>query len=283
MPRSHALFATAILVLAPSVLALSAAPQRGARVDPGVERLRAFDTAAVERGRTVFGEKCSSCHRANARGGEGFSGPDLLRSVRVLQDAGGRRIGEYLSGGGHPDRTKPAIALTAAQLADMATFLHREITYAAERTNYQIEYVMTGDAATGEKYFKGAGGCHRCHSPEGDLKGIGARYDPPQLQTLIVFGAIGGGRGRGEGVASRTARKATITLPSGETVTGILVRLTDFDVTIRDDGGRIRSWLRDRNTPKVQVIDPLQGHLDLLAEYTDADIHHLAAYLSRLK
>ena len=282
MPRPHALLATAILIFAWSALARSAAPQRGARVDPGVERLRAFDSAAVERGRMVFGEKCSSCHRANARGGQGFSGPDLIRSVRVLQDAGGKQLGEYLSAGGHPDKTTPAIALTSAQLADMSTFLHREITYAAERTNYQLQYAMTGDAAAGETYFKGAGGCHRCHSPGGDLKGIGARYEPPQLQTLIVFGTIGG-RGRSEGAASRTARKATITLPSGETVTGVLVRLTDFDVTIRDDSGRTRSWLRDRNTPKVQVIDPLQGHLDLLAEYTDANIHHLAAYLSTLK
>jgi cytochrome c553 len=164
----------------------------------------------------------------------------------------------------------------------MATFLHREITYAAERTNYQVAYVMTGDAAAGEKYFKGAGGCARCHSPEGDLKGIGSRYEPPQLQTLIVFGTVGG-RGRSEEAVARTARKATITLPSGESVTGTLVRLTDFDVTIRDGNGRIRSWLRERNSPKVQVTDPLQGHLDLLAEFTDADIHHLAAYLSTLK
>ena len=46
----------------------------------GVDRLRAFDPAAVERGRTAFGGKCGSCHRANARGGQGFSGPDLIRS-----------------------------------------------------------------------------------------------------------------------------------------------------------------------------------------------------------
>jgi mono/diheme cytochrome c family protein len=281
MRRSTVLLVTTLLVAVPGILARPLAQQRGGRVDWGVGRLRAFDVAAVERGRTVFGEKCSSCHRANARGGQGVAGPDLIRSVLVLQDAGGRQIGEYVRGG-HPDQTKPAIALTDAQLADIATFLHREITYAAERTNYQLQYVMTGDAAAGEKYFKGAGGCQRCHSPEGDLKGIGSRYDGPQLQTLIAFGTIGGGRGRGE-AASRTARKATITLPSGEIVTGVLVRLTDFDVTIRDDSGRTRSWLRDRNTPKVQVIDPLQGHLDLLAEYTDADLHHLAAYLSTLK
>ena len=246
--------------------------------DSGVERLRAFDPAAVERGRTVFGAKCGSCHRPNARGGQGFAGPDLIRSVLVLQDAGGRQIGDYLQAG-HPDKRKPPIPLSPAEISDIGTFLHREITYAAERSNYQLQYVMTGNAAAGEAYFNAR--CQRCHSPAGDLKGIGSRYDGPRLQALIVFGVIGG-RGRGE-MPARIARKATVMLPSGETVSGVLVRLTDFDVTIRTDAGRTLTWLRSGNTPKIQVTDPLQGHIDLLAEYTDANIHDLAAYLATLK
>jgi len=31
------------------------------------------------------------------------------------------------------------------------------------------------------------------------------------------------------------------------------------------------------------VTDPLQGHLDLLPKYRDADLHDLVAYLSTLK
>src|SRR5215471_19320689 len=139
---------------------------RGANADSGVARLRAFDPAAVERGKTAFGEKCASCHRANARGGQGFAGPDLIRSVLVLQDANGQQIGAHLQ-----SAHKPQIALTPAQIADVGTFLHREITYAAERSNYQLQYVMTGNAAAGEAYFNGAGGCNKCHSPAGDLKG----------------------------------------------------------------------------------------------------------------
>jgi len=254
---------------------------RGRGADTGVERLRAFDPAAVERGRTAFGASCASCHRANARGGQGFSGSDLIRSVLVLQDVNGRQIGAHLQAG-----HTPAIALAPADLADIATFLHREITFAAERSNYQLQYVMTGSAKAGEAYFTGAGGCHRCHSPSGDLKGIGARYDGPRLQALIAFGAIGAeGRGRGGDTAavSRTARRATVTLASGETFSGVLVRLTAFDVAIRDADGKPRSWLRSGGVPKVQVTDPLQGHVDLLPKYTDANIHDLAAYLATLK
>lgn len=276
-------------VIAVALAAVCMAPASLAAQTPvpgpttGVDRLRAFDPAAVERGRASFGGKCGSCHRANARGGQGFSGPDLIRSVLVLQDMNGRQIGAYLEAG-HPDKSTPSMPLTAAEISDIATFLHREITYAAERTNYQLQYVMSGKAKDGEAYFNGVAGCNSCHSPAGDLKGIGARYDGPALQALIAFGTIGGGRGQGGAVGpSRTARKATISLPSGETFTGALVRLTDFDVTIRDDAGMPRSWLRNGNVPKVQVTDPLQGHINLLPKYTDADIHNLAAYLATLK
>jgi cytochrome c oxidase cbb3-type subunit 3 len=265
-----------------SLAAQQPAPAGGRGADSGVERLRAFDPAAVERGRSVFVEKCGACHRPNARGGQGFSGPDLIRSVRVLQDAGGQQIGAYLQAG-HPDKSKPPISLAPSNVSDIATFLHREITYAAERTNYQLQYKMTGDAAAGEAYFNGAGGCTRCHSPAGDLKGVGARNDGPRLQALIAFGTGGGeGRGRG-GPSSRNARTATVTLPSGEVFSGVLVRSTDFDVTIRNEAGRTLSWPRNGDTPKVQVTNPLQGHIDLLPKYTDADIHNLAAYLATLK
>jgi cytochrome c oxidase cbb3-type subunit III len=283
--RGIAVTLASVCLAAASLAGQTPAPAgRGRAGETGVDRLRAFDLAAVERGRTVFGDKCGSCHRPNARGGQGFSGPDLIRSVLVLQDTNGQQIGAHLRAG-HPDKSKPPIPLAPTDIADIATFLHREITYAAERTNYQLQYVMTGNAKAGETYFNGAGGCNRCHSPTGDLKGIGSRHDGPRLQALIAFGTIGGGgRGRGDAAAlSRTARRATVTLPSGETFSGVLVRLTDFDVTIRDDGGRPLSWLRSGNTPKVQVTDPLQGHIDLLPKYTDADIHDLAAYLATLK
>ena len=276
--------ASFVILAAIGLAAASAAAQapqagRGRGADPGVERLRAFDPAAVDRGRAAFGEKCSACHRANARGGQGFTGPDLIRSVLVLQDGNGQQIAAHLQAA-----HKPPIALTPPEISDIRTFLHREITYAAERTNYQLQYVMSGNAKAGETYFNGAGGCNKCHSPTGDLKGIGSRHDGPMLQALIAFGVVGGGRGRGEPAGvSRTARRATVTLPSGETFSGVLMRVTDFDVTIRDDAGTPRSWLRSGNVPKVQVTDPLQGHIDLLAKYKDSDIHDLAAYLATLK
>ena len=66
--------------------------------------------------------------------------------------------------------------------------------------------------------------------------------------------------------------------------TGAIVRLTDFEVTIFDAATKLqRSFLRNCDTPKVVVTDPLQAHLDQMLTWTDADMHNVTAYLASLK
>jgi cytochrome c oxidase cbb3-type subunit 3 len=78
--------------------------------------------------------------------------------------------------------------------------------------------------------------------------------------------------------------KATVTIGSGESFTGAVVRLTDFDVVLYDQKtGQTRSWLRSGDTPKVVVDDPLQAHVDMLMKWTDDDMHNVTAYLAGLK
>ena len=82
----------------------------------------------------------------------------------------------------------------------------------------------------------------------------------------------------------KTAIRVTVTPASGPAVTGGLVRLTDFEVTLYDAAsGRLRSWLRNGDVPKVVVTDPLQAHIDLMQRLTDTDMHNLTAYLATLK
>jgi hypothetical protein len=81
-----------------------------------------------------------------------------------------------------------------------------------------------------------------------------------------------------------TAIKVTVTLPSGESASGGLVRLTDFDVILYDTAaGRVRSFLRNGDVPKVVVTDPLQAHVDHLTKWTDSEMHNMTAYLASLK
>src|SRR5947207_738710 len=82
------------------------------------------DTAAVERGRQAFSQDCGFCHGANARGGS--SGPDLTRSTLVLEDEGGKQLGDFLRVG-RPDKGMPKFDESASQAADLAAFLHGAI------------------------------------------------------------------------------------------------------------------------------------------------------------
>src|SRR5436190_22662364 len=192
------------------------------------------DTAAVERGRAVLSEQCGFCHGANARGGS--SGPDLTRSALVQEDDGGKQLGEFLRVG-RPDRGMPRFDLSTSDLQDTATFLHGEIYSASNRRLYKILDIVVGDPKAGEAYFNGVGRCASCHSPAGDLKGVGAKYDAVALQGRLVYprrGAIPGS----PAYEDRNAVKATVTPPDGAAATGAIVRLTDFEVTIYDAAAR---------------------------------------------
>ena len=238
------------------------------------------DTAAVERGRALLSEQCGFCHGANARGGSG--GPDLTRSALVQEDENGTQLGEFLRVG-RPDRGMPKFDLPDAGVADVAAFLHAEIYLASNRRLYKILDVLVGDPKAGQAFFNGAGRCSACHSATGDLKGIGAKYDPVALQGRIVYPRRGGVPGS-PAYEDKNAIKATITPSSGAAVTGAIVRLTDFEVTIYDAATRqMRSWLRNGDTPKVVVTDPLQAHMDQLMKWTDTDMHNTTSYLASLK
>jgi cytochrome c oxidase cbb3-type subunit 3 len=242
------------------------------------------DTAAVERGQKLLVDQCGFCHGANARGGSG--GPDLTRSTLVQTDEDGKQLGEFLAAG-RPDKGMPKFDLPRAQASDLAAFLHSAIYLNSNRRLYKILDIVVGDAKAGRAYFDGAGRCGSCHSPTGDLKGVGAKYEPATLQGRLLLPR---GRERGPSdppvplYTERTAITVTVTLPSGETASGGLVRLTDFEVTLYDAGqARTRTWLRSGDTPKVVVTDPLQGHLDQLTKWTDSDMHNMTAYLAGLK
>ena len=77
--------------------------------------------------------------------------------------------------------------------------------------------------------------------------------------------------------------KVTVTLESGETVTGPLNYIDDFTVSLYDSNNQFHSYTRNGDSPKITVVDPLKTHNDMLRKYTDADIHNMTAYLVTLK
>ena len=226
------------------------------------------DPKAAERGRKLFEQACGFCHGNDATGARG---PDLIRSPLVTRDEDGKLIGPAVRNG-RPEKGMPAFPYNDTQIADLSAFLHEQVR-AALRSNsvprdYPLEKLLTGDAAAGKAYFFGAGHCDACHSPVKDLAGIAKRYTPINLEARFLY--PGG-----------TRRSVTVTLPSGEQVSGTVAQLDEFNVALRDGSGWYRSWPRDK--VKVEVHDPLEKHRELLHQYTDADVHNLFAYLETLK
>jgi hypothetical protein len=74
----------------------------------------------------------------------------------------------------------------------------------------------------------------------------------------------------------------TLTPATGAAVTGTLVRIDDFNVSLRGADGQTQTFRRAANV-KVEVRDPLAMHHELLDQYTDADMHNIVAYLESLK
>jgi cytochrome c oxidase cbb3-type subunit III len=225
---------------------------------------------AVERGQKQFVASCGFCHGATAKGGE--SGPDLVRSAIVLDDENGDHLGPVILKG-RPDRGMPAFTMTQAQISDIAAFLRERTQAAINRREYKIVNIVTGNAAAGKAYFNGAGKCSACHSPTGDLAGIGKKYEPVALQSRFLY------PGRGP-IAQRKPSQVTVTLPSGQSASGTLENIDDFTIGLRDSEGYYHSWTREG--AKVEIRDPYAAHAELLRQYTDADMHNVLAYLVTL-
>ena len=244
------------------------------------------DEAAANRGQQLFASACGQCHGADARGTA--KAPDLIRSLPVLHDRMQQLHGAELV----PLLQKPnhTFNLTQAQVADISQFLTRSINRILRSGGYynQPSNLLSGDPKAGEAYFNGAGGCNKCHSPTGDLAGIANRFSPAELQQRFVFPQTGGFAGRGRGAspagggAPHPRPQVAVTPPDGAAVSGTLIRIDDFNVTLEESSGAYRTISRTPGT-KVEVTDPYAAHVALLDKYTDADIHNLTAYLETLK
>ena len=242
------------------------------------------DPAAADRGRKVWASECIDCHGTQARGGD--KGPNLVRSVIVLRDRYGSQIGPFLKKGHKLQSGTPSANLTDAQVQDLAHFLRQKVNDGLRGSPlFQVQNILTGDPKAGASYFNGEGKCTTCHSPStSNLAGIGTRLEPVDIQQRFLFPATGrGGRGRGApGGPNPNAVRVTVTPAGGTPITGVLVQMDDFYVTLRDADGAIQT-IRRGPTVKVEKTDPLAFHNQLLDKITDKNMHDVVAYLETLK
>ena len=171
-----------------------------------------------------------------------------------------------------PTTKMPAFNFSSQEIRSLVAFIHeREAAAAAHpggRRGVAVADLQTGNVEAGKQYFDGAGGCEKCHSPQGDLAGIASRFEGLQLEERMLYP---------EGAKS----KVTVTLASGETISGTLAYHDEFTVALRDGAGTYHSWPTSR--VKYTVDSPVDAHVELFSKYTDDDIHNLMAYLQTLR
>jgi len=241
------------------------------------------DPAGADRGRAIYSSECVTCHGPSARGTD--NAPSLIRSLVVLNDRLGTQLGPFMKKG-HPMQSgKPSAGLTDAQVVDLMHFLRQRVNDTLRGSDvFDVKDIVTGDPKAGEAYFTGEGKCTECHSLTGDMAGIATRIPAPvDVQQRMLFPTGRGGRGgRGAATAGRTAITVTVTPASGAALSGTLLEETDFHVTLRDASGAVRV-VRKTAGMKVDTVDPLRAHRELLDRITDKNIHDLVAYLETLK
>ena len=225
--------------------------------------------SVIDSGGALFLSNCAFCHGRDAAGGE--TGPDLTRSKLVTDDKAGDNIYPVVRNG-RPDKGMPAFNLSEAELNSLQAFIHNRVLIASTqkggRRGVDVSDLQTGNKDAGMRYFLGAGGCAKCHSPTGDLAGIASRYQGLRLEQRMLY-------------PGRARVTVTVTTASGQTVSGMLAYRDEFTIALRDANGTYRSWLMSK--VKFSIDDPVQAHVALFPKYTDDDIHNLMAYLQTLR
>jgi len=177
----------------------------------------------------------------------------------------------------HMDRTVPLLS-RAGSVPNVASPHDRVNDTLRGAPMFKPGNVLVGDPRAGAEYFQGAGGCAQCHSPSGDLAGIGNRLQGLPLLQRMLYPS---GRGGDATTPEKLQAKATVTLPSGQTITGRLAYRDEFTIALTDASGWYRSW--PVGQVKFTVDRPLDAHMAQLAKYTDEDMHNVLAYLQTLK
>jgi cytochrome c oxidase cbb3-type subunit III len=277
---------TCTLAAVLSAWAVNAAAQAGPLDRPTV------DAAAADRGRKIYAAECITCHGTQARGTD--TGSNLIRSLVVLRDRYGSALGPFLKKGHSMQSGQSSATLTDAQVKDLANFIRQRVEDTLRGSPIFIpQNLLTGDPKAGAAYFEGEGKCTTCHSTSGNLAQFGSRYQPVDIQQRFIFpgsgrGGRGGGGGRGRGgppappAPNPNAVRVTVTPSGSQPVSGVLVQMDDFLVSLRGEDGTVQTF---RRVPGMTVVktNPLQFHIDLLDRITDKTMHDVVAYLETLK
>ena len=136
------------------------------------------------------------------------------------------------------------------------------------RRGVDPEDLQTGNAEAGKHYFNGAGNARRAIRRQATWRVSRSAIEGLKLEERFLY-------------PHDAPAEVTVTLVSGRERNRRLAYRDEFTIGLRDSAGRYRSWAA--NQVKYSIEAPAEAHADLLAKYTDDDIHNLMAYLQTLQ
>jgi len=182
-----------------------------------------------EQGQAVYARRCAGCHGPDAYGGD--KGPALANS-RPLRRNSLAETRDIIRNG-RPQSGMPSFDIPAAELDDVALFIH-SLNAPAASAHPQ------GDRAAGERFFFGEGKCDSCHMIRGRGRAIG-----PDLSAI------------GNEMTIAEIRESLIQ-PDARIAPGY----TLVNVQLRDSTS-LRGFARNRSNFDLQLQD-LDGQFHLL-------------------
>lgn len=214
--------------------------------------------------RQLFEKQCSVCH-GDGHGTE--RGPNLADNRRVRSATVDELRGVIRDG--VPSRGMPAFKLPPAEL-EALTALVRSFSAPAAESH------PAGDAAAGEKYFFGQGGCANCHMAMGrgkasgpDLSVVGREMTFVELEQAVRQPAA---------QIKPGYQRATAKLKDGRTVRGYVRNQSRYNVQLQDGNGQFHLLRQE----EIATLTMEPGSAMKAPNCSAAECRDLLAYLSSL-
>lgn len=222
------------------------------------------DKAAAARGEPLFVQNCAFCH---GQTGRGATAPSLITSDRVLADDHGEHLAPFLKKGAIEKGMPGFPTMADQQLTDIAEFLHLQVEDVANRGAYHVLNILVGNAAMGKAFVESH--CMSCHTADA-FTHVASRFrSPEQLQRHWIW-------------PSHDGTVTAIVKSQSGTISGKVVRMDDFHITVVDGSGKALTIERKPGVD-IQIKDALAPHQELLITLANDDMHNVTAYLETLK
>jgi cytochrome c oxidase cbb3-type subunit 3 len=211
-------------------------------------------------GKPIFESHCAACHGLDGSGGEA---PNIASAanVRAMSDAQVTQIVHDGMTGGMPGFSGN---LSATEITEIVSYL-RDLQHPRQSG-------AAGDSANGKAVFFGKGGCSGCHMVQGSGGFIGPGLSGLPLSADDIRSAIV------TPTSSPTGTLTTLTLKSGQKISGVVRNEDNFSIQLQDQKGGFHFL------DKADVVNTERAAVPLMpADYgtklSTAELQDLVAYL----